>query len=196
MNSGELLPFFPFFQEIFKKFLEDSLKKRSMQKLWGYCHRSQIFLRILMRWGSTWRLLLINSVTLIKPGITSQVIAHKNTREMDSNISGIFLLWEFFFLLCWRHNNKDINFANRKLFSHLIEAMNKILFLLKRRPGRLRARRKSVWKFRHQFSDPERPETEPESQPQCGRSQTRGPLEDPGDCSWLASWTTGFRHHS
>ena len=32
--------------------------------------------------------------------------------------------------------------------------------------------------------------------PQCGRDQARGSLEDPGECSSIASWTTGFRPHS
>ena len=75
--------FFIIFTQYFKKYLEDFLKKRSIKKFWGYCRQSQIFPRILMRWSFTWRLLLTNSVILIKPGITSPVIARKNTGEMD-----------------------------------------------------------------------------------------------------------------
>ena len=49
-------------------FQEDSLKKRSMQKLWVSCRQSQISQRILMRWSFTWRLLLINLNILMTPG--------------------------------------------------------------------------------------------------------------------------------
>ena len=68
-NSGEpvkLLSNHPKYDYL--NFQEDSLKKRSMQKLWVSCRQSQISQRILMRWSFTWRLLLINLNILMTPG--------------------------------------------------------------------------------------------------------------------------------
>ena len=158
-----------------------------MRKSLGFCQQSQISLRILMRSSLTWRLLLINSVSLIKRGNLKWLQIKIPNKVKEAGTS-------FYFY----GRTKKIKLWLLQTFSHHIYHKEKILTFKGLFGHWYKYRLTSSypnWGSR-QFSDSQVPEDEPKSMPQCWWGETRGPLENSGECSRITSWTTCCRNHS